>query len=101
MKEIYISPIIAVTLFLMLLEFPRVWGKYDIASGILVKYGVIIDVFSLLLLIITKHFRGKYWKVVVYVSVAGVQFLYWNPYSPMSFCCFVFSIIVLVLYLFV
>ena len=76
MKKIYISPIIAVTLFLMLLEFPRVWGKYDIASGILVKYGVIIDVFSLLLLIITKQFRGKYWKVVVYVSVAGIQFLY-------------------------
>ncbi len=102
MKKICISTLISIALFLLLLEILSFsWNKYDIASGILVRYGVIVDVISLLSLLLVKLIKGKYWSILVCVGVVVAQFLYWKPYELMPFCCFLSSIIVIALYFYV
>ena len=99
MRKIYIISAIAVALILLLFLLANIFGvKHDIARGLLVKYGIVVDIISLFLLLIIKLLKSKCLHIVVYVGVMLVQFLYWQPYDLMLFYYFVSSIIVLVLY---
>ena len=99
MKRICVLSIIAALLIPLLFELANIfWFKHDIARGILVKYGIVVDIISLFLLLIIKLLKSKCLHIVVYVGVMLVQFLYWQPYDLMLFYYFVSSIIVLVLY---